>query len=95
MPALASALGQNHPNPFNPTTSIDYTLAEPSKVVVAIYRANGERVARLDEGLQGPGVHRVSWDGRDARGVFVSSGVYFYEVEGNPSMGVRKMVLLK
>jgi hypothetical protein len=95
MPRSESVLLQNHPNPFNPSTSIEYELAERSSAVILIYRANGERVARLDQGLQGPGSHRALWDGRDSNGALVTSGVYFYVMEGNPRMGARKMVMLK
>lgn len=95
MPAVSASLGQNHPNPFNPTTSIEYTLAERAPVVVAIFDATGALVARLDEGMQDAGTHRTQWDGRDATGRVAASGVYFYGLEGVPQAGARKMVLLK
>jgi len=93
--AALAALGQNHPNPFNPATSIEYTLSERTATAIAIYRVNGEIVTRLDRGVQGPGVYRAVWDGRNSYGSPVASGVYFYRMEGLPSLGTRKMVLLK
>ncbi len=93
--ALAGGLEQNQPNPFNPTTAITYTLAERAVTAISVYNAAGERVVRLDEGEHAAGTHRVEWDGRDAAGRAVASGVYVYRVEGVSGVGARKMVLLK
>jgi len=94
-PGLESKLGQNFPNPFNPTTTIEYTLSERSRVAIAIFDASGSLVARIDEGVRGAGQHRVEWNGRDTSGGTVASGVYFYRLEGAEHVGGRKMVLLK
>ena len=93
--AFNVALGQNHPNPFNPTTTIEYTVGVRSSVVVGIYSSTGVLVARLDEGVRAPGKYRVDWNGRDADGHTVGSGVYFYRLEGVSGAETRKMVLLK
>ena len=95
VPSLRTALGQNFPNPFRPATSIEYTLGERSSAVVGIYDATGRLVARLDEGVREAGTHRAEWDGRDVGGRVVGSGVYFYRLEGVPSLAPRKMVRLK
>lgn len=95
VPALASSLEQNQPNPFNPSTTIAYTLTERATTAVAIYDAAGSLVARLDAGEHDAGTHSVSWNGRDASGRSVASGVYFYQLEGVPGLAARKMVLLK
>jgi hypothetical protein len=95
IPTLVASLGQNQPNPFNPTTTIEYTLSERSPAVLNIYDAAGSLVARLDQGVQGAGLHRVQWDGRDVHGHSVASGVYLYRMEGMRREGPRKMVLLK
>jgi hypothetical protein len=92
MPAV---LGQNVPNPFNPRTTIPYTLAAPARVVIGVYDAAGTRVARLDQGARGAGSHVAEWNGRDGSGRAVASGVYFYRLEGMPAVTPRKMVLLK
>lgn len=94
-PAVSAALGQNQPNPFNPTTSIEYSLSERAPVVIAIFDVSGALVARLDQGPREAGTHRAVWNGRDASGASVGSGVYFYRLEGMSQIGARKMVLLK
>jgi hypothetical protein len=94
-PDLASSLGQNHPNPFNPATTIEYSIAERSPVVIGIYDATGAPVTRLNEGVRNAGTYRVQWNGSDASGKAVGSGVYFYRFEGSRNTASRKMVLLK
>ncbi len=94
-PAVAASLGPNHPNPFNPTTTIEYTLSEPTSVVISIFDASGAVVARLDDGRREAGTHSIAWDGRNSSGRSVGSGVYFYRLEGSPEAATRKMVLLK
>ena len=93
--ALTGGLEQNQPNPFNPTTAITYTLTERAVTAISVYNAAGELVVRLDEGEHAAGTHRVEWDGRDAAGRAVASGVYVYRLEGVANVGARKMVLLK
>jgi hypothetical protein len=94
-PVKQATLGQNRPNPFNPVTTIEYTVHERTPVVVGIYDALGKRVARLDQGIRDAGTHAVEWNGRDANGAPAVSGVYFYRLEGATGAGTRKMVLLK
>jgi hypothetical protein len=94
-PDLAASLGQNHPNPFNPATTIEYSIAERSPVVIGIYDATGALVTRLNEGVRSAGTYRVQWNGSDASGKAVGSGVYFYRFEGSRETASRKMVLLK
>ncbi len=93
--AAMTSLGQNHPNPFNPATTIEYSLARRSPVAILIYDAAGALVVRLDEGVREAGAHRVDWNGRNAAGAPVGSGVYFYRIDGMPAAGAHKMVLLK
>ena len=95
VPRFESTLGQNFPNPFKPTTTIEYTLSEQSSAVLGIYDAAGRLVARLDQGVRDAGTYRAEWNGRDAAGRTVGSGVYFYRLEGAPSVAPKKMVLLK
>ncbi len=91
---VISELGQNIPNPFNPSTSIPFNLAAPGRVRIEIFGVSGERVTLLDAGDVAAGPHAVVWNGRDARGRAVASGVYFYRLEGSTE-APRKMVLLK
>ncbi|MEM8487900.1 MAG: FlgD immunoglobulin-like domain containing protein [Bacteroidota bacterium] len=90
------ALHANFPNPFNPTTTISYDLERAGQVALEVYDMLGQRVTSLFNGGQAAGSHAYAWDGRDARGNVVSSGVYFYRLtlDGNFSQS-RVMTLLK
>jgi hypothetical protein len=86
----------NHPNPFNPRTTVSYTVPVRGGVTVAIYDARGARVATLvGNEVRDAGAYRTDWDGRDERGVIVPSGVYFARIEQNGTARTKKMVLLK
>lgn len=89
------ALRQNYPNPFNPTTAISYDLPEPSFVVLQIFDALGRNVRTLARGEQPPGVHTVSWDGRDGGGESLASGIYIYRLSAGTFVQTRKMLLLR
>ena len=95
VPALVTTLWQNFPNPFNPKTTISYTLADRAHVALGVYDATGKLVVRIDQGTREAGTHRVEWAGNDANGKPVGSGVYFYRLEGVKGIAPRKMVLLK
>lgn len=85
----------NYPNPFNPTTTIEYSLPEAAFVTLSIYDGKGRLVVDLEKGARPVGTHTATWNGLDARGSRVASGVYFYRLTaGNQSM-TRKLVLLK
>jgi hypothetical protein len=94
-PEFKFSLSQNHPNPFNPTTRIRYSLAERTHVDLRIYNVAGQIVATLVDDVKAAGPHTVEWNGKSAGGAPVSSGVYFYQVvAGNRTM-TKKMVLLR
>ncbi|HEX5130971.1 MAG TPA: FlgD immunoglobulin-like domain containing protein [Candidatus Krumholzibacteria bacterium] len=93
MPALE--LYAPAPNPFNPATAIRYALSRESNVALSVYDARGRLVAQLERGDRDAGEHVVRWDGRDAHGAPVSSGVYFVRLESRGDVRVRKIVLLK
>jgi hypothetical protein len=92
-PALT--LDAPHPNPFNPSTEIHYLLPRASRVQISVYDAGGRVVSKLADEEQVKGEYSVHWDGRDARGSVVSSGVYFVRLEANGETRTQKMVLLK
>ncbi len=71
-------LNQNFPNPFNPSTTIRYSLPERSHVRIHVYDAAGREITLLRDRSEGAGHHEVQWNAKDARGNPVSSGVYFY-----------------
>ena len=90
----------NYPNPFNPETWIPYQLSEPAEVTVTIYAANGAVVRRLDLGHRRAGSYEsrgraAYWDGRNAQGESVASGVYFYTLQAGDFKATRKMVIRK
>lgn len=95
MPRSSTRLDQNSPNPFNPTTTIRFTLAEKQNVTVSVYDVSGRLVRTLLGGVRDTGSHTVTWDGRDSAGATVGSGVYFYRLDAGKFSDTKKMVLLK
>ncbi len=95
MPNQGIELSQNIPNPFNPTTTIRFSLPASERVGLAIYAADGSLVRMLVDGVQPRGSHEVTWDGRDSAGNAVGSGVYFYRLTAGKFTDSRKMLLLK
>jgi hypothetical protein len=91
-PAAPSAfsLVRNYPNPFNPTTTISFTLAEPSHVRLEVFDVRGARVATLVDRNMIAGEHSVPFN---AQGL--SSGVYFYRLTAGNKTEIKKMVLLR
>ena len=90
----------NYPNPFNPETWIPYQLATPAEVTVAIHAADGQFVRTLSLGYQAAGVYQskgraVYWDGRNALGEPVASGVYFYTLMAGDFTATRKLLIRK
>jgi hypothetical protein len=94
-PALVSSLAQNHPNPFNPQTSIAFSLASRGRVQVSIYDVNGRLVRTLANEMRAAGAYELRWDGHDDGGQAAASGVYFYRLVAPGFTQTRKMVLLK
>jgi hypothetical protein len=94
-PEPMAELGQNRPNPFNPSTTIRFEVAGRTRVDLSVYDPSGALVTKLADGLYDRGVYDVRWNGADARGVGVSSGVYFYRLVAGGATLTRKMVLLK
>ncbi|MEE9268933.1 MAG: M14 family zinc carboxypeptidase [Candidatus Krumholzibacteria bacterium] len=100
VPAVASHLGPNFPNPFNPLTRLPYTVAAPGRsrvpVTLAIYDVSGSRVATLVRRDMTPGLYQEVWKGVDDRGDALPSGVYFARLTvAGKAVSVRKVVLLK
>ncbi len=89
-------LGTNFPNPFNPSTTIEYGLPQDSPVALSIYDILGQRVRRLvREDRQAAGLYTVGWDGRDQAGHPVSTGLYFFRLDAGSFTQTQKMTLLK
>ena len=95
-----TSLLPNYPNPFNPETWIPYQLAVPTEVTVAIHAADGRSVRTLALGYQSAGVYKSKgratyWDGRNAQGEPVASGVYFYTLMTGDFTATRKLLIRK
>lgn len=88
---------QNEPNPFNPSTTISFTLGgkESIKLDLTVFDIRGRTVKRLISGSREPGKHTVFWDGTNEFGGLVSSGVYFYRLTAGDFTRTRKLVILK
>jgi hypothetical protein len=95
VPSVAFALEQNHPNPFNPTTTISFTLPEKVHANLSIYNIEGKLVRTLVDDVMDAGSKNVTWDGTAAPGKPVSSGVYFYRLKAGKEVLTRKMVLIQ
>jgi hypothetical protein len=85
----------NYPNPFNPSTTIEYEIRRAGDFSLAIYDAKGSLVRVLEEGRARAGRHETRWDGSDARGTRVASGVYFARLVAGGATDTGRMVLLK
>ena len=95
-----TSLLPNYPNPFNPETWLPYQLSEPAAVTVTIYDIQGRVVRALDLGHQRAGIYHsrsraAHWDGRNAVGEPVASGLYFYTLEADTFTATRKMLIRK
>jgi predicted CXXCH cytochrome family protein len=89
------ALRQNHPNPFNPSTTIQYDLPQAAQVTINIYNSLGALVTRLVDQQQSAGSYSIQWDGKDQSGNNVASGIYFYKMEAGSFTAMKKMLFIK
>jgi hypothetical protein len=83
-------LYDNYPNPFNPSTIINYELRRTNDIELSVYSSLGQKVAILYSGKQSAGAHQVEWD---ASGF--ASGVYFYKLQAGEFVRVKKMILMR
>jgi len=88
-------LSQNRPNPFNPTTSIEFALPEATNVKLTIFNILGQKVITLIDDYRNAGYHNVSWDGCDDQRQPVASGIYFYRLSAGKYADQKKMLLIK
>jgi hypothetical protein len=89
------SLAQNYPNPFNPTTRIAFDLPEQSLAKLVVYNLLGQQVNVLTNRPMSAGHHVFDWNGLDANGNSVASGVYFYELRAGDFEAKKKMLLLR
>jgi hypothetical protein len=91
----AFALSQNYPNPFNSGTVIRFSLPAAGDVELVLYNLTGQEVASLAQGRREAGTYALRWDGRDAKGQELASGVYLYQLQAGTHSEVRKLLLLR
>jgi flagellar hook assembly protein FlgD len=94
-PDLKDKLAKNHPNPFNPETKINFSLAKNGNVSLEVYNIKGQLIKTLQNGYTDAGEHSVVWIGDDENGQKVTSGIYFYRLQTENMSKTRKMLLLK
>ncbi|MCP4251496.1 MAG: T9SS type A sorting domain-containing protein, partial [bacterium] len=85
----------NFPNPFNPTTRISFNLPEAGQVRLAVFDLQGRRLAMPIDGTLDAGRHEINWDGRDADGRALASGIYFTRLSTEREQRMIRMVLLR
>jgi len=89
------SLAQNHPNPFNLATNIQFALPEARHVKIGIYNILGQRIRDVIDREYPPGIYTVPWNGKDNHGTAVGTGVYFYRIEAGNYVDTKKMVIVK
>jgi hypothetical protein len=92
---LSISLQQNYPNPFNDNTIIRYTIDKRQSIRLEIFDVAGRLVTIIQRNEVEPGLHEVTWDGKDSNGNPISSGLYFYKLNVGSKDIVKKMILLK
>ena len=94
-PTLVLSLHQNHPNPFNPSTRIPYTLEKEEAVLLQIFDVSGRLIRTLVDASVAAGDHSEEWDGRDDGGRRVASGAYLIRLQTGGATLTRKATLLR
>ena len=92
---LQNALYGNFPNPFNPTTTIKYSLKENSKTSLVIYNSLGQKIKTLVDAPQASGVHTLIWNGKNDRGQQAASGMYFMKLSAGKFTQTKRMMMLE
>ena len=92
---VSTLLTGNFPNPFNPSTEINFQLSEQSNIEIIVYNIKGQEVKTLINTTMNAGYHKVEWQGRDKFGNSVSSGIYFYSMKTADYSRIKKMIMLK
>jgi hypothetical protein len=94
-PVVMTSLNGNYPNPFNPETTISYSVKGTSPVTVEIYNVKGQKVKTLVNETKASGNHTIKWNGTDSNNHKVTSGVYFYRMQAGKYTASRKMILMQ
>jgi len=92
---LVTSLKGNYPNPFNPETTISYTVRDNSPVAIDVFNVKGQKVRSLVNEVKHAGEHTVIWNGTDDNGRAVSSGVYYFKMTAGKFSSTKKMIMMK
>ena len=95
VPSVGKFYAKNYPNPFNPTTKIEFNMPKAGHLTLKVYNVRGELVKTLIDEEREAGADHIMWDGTNQQGSPVSSGVYFYEARSAGEVSVNKMALVK
>ncbi|RLD42432.1 MAG: hypothetical protein DRI88_11685 [Bacteroidetes bacterium] len=95
IPSVTKLIG-NYPNPFNPETTIEFSIQNDSKIELTIFNIKGQNIKTLVHNVLSKGYHSLTWSGVDEFGKPVSSGIYYYQLKVNgTNEAVKKCLLLK
>ena len=86
---------RRNPNPFNPSTVIEYTVPMRALVKIDVYNVLGQKVRALVNETRSAGTYKTEWNGIDDAGKPAATGVYFYRLQADRQVAVKKMVLVK
>jgi len=95
VPVIVTSLSRPYPNPFNPATTIDFSLNQEGPVVLSVYNARGEQVIVLVDEVLKSGYQSVVWRGQDSKGRAVASGVYLVQMKADRQVFTKQMVLAR
>ncbi len=88
-------LHSNYPNPFNPETTISFELPKRERVAISIYNQLGQKIRTLLDSERNSGRHQIKWNGKNDKGLEVSSGIYFYKIKTGDYQQASRMLLLR
>ena len=88
-------LYNNYPNPFNPTTNIEFVIPEQEFVKITVFDILGNEVKTLVNQSMEPGQYSITWDSRNDKGRLLSSGIFFYTIQAGQFNQTKKMILLR
>ncbi len=94
-PELKSIATSNYPNPFNPITTIEYSVPQDGNVSIDIYNILGQKVNTLVNSVHSKGMYSIQWDGKDNNNKELPSGIYFYRISQNGKSVTKKIVMMK
>jgi flagellar hook assembly protein FlgD len=92
---VVTSLNNAYPNPFNPNTTISYSMADAGNARIDIYNLRGQILRSFERDHANAGNYSFNWDGKDASGNFVGSGIYLYRMTSGNYSATKKLILSK